>query len=166
MVRTSNKELDQFAYRTWSALCIVQDHFAQMGGGNRYPTFELDHPPLVIGILVLLERRKPGVLSLLSQINAFPRMKFNDYLRELSESSPELHKCMQELALWDRQRFDDKLLKCIISTLANDKEAAFSVPRGGLYGFATIVQESIPQHQRHNWKSFRKHVIRQELELL
>ena len=164
MAKTSKEGLDQFAYRTWSALCIVQDHFTQMGGENRYPTFELDHPPLVVGILVLLEREKPGVLRLISRVDDFPRIKFNDYLRELSKLSPELYICMQALALWDKDRFDDKLLKRIISTLANDKEA-FSVPRGGLYGFATLVQESIPQHQRHNWKSFRRHVIRQELRL-
>lgn len=101
-----------FAHAAWTALASVEDHFALLGGQNRFPGFEPAHPALFI--VALLAANTSATTHKLSQTPETLRHA----LSQLRFDSPHLWDAMQALEPWNPARFPDALLHAAGQALA------------------------------------------------
>jgi hypothetical protein len=133
-------------------LGAVEHHFAMLGGEARYAGFESDHPPLVVGVLILLVKRYPMVLAYRSG-ESLDRNRINQVLHDLARESPWIDQCLERLGLWDDKRFPDALILSVIDHLFPVSSEP-TIPSDGLESFIDAVEARLSKRDRRLWNVF------------
>ncbi len=114
-----------FPARAWSALSVLGDHFARMGGGARYPGFSDTHPPLLVALVIVAELSNPGLLHRFRSNSRELRDVLAACYQELLDDLPGSLRELDSLPILDEQRYPDALLESVIRHLTETADETF-----------------------------------------
>ena len=122
-----------FTHAAWTALASAEDHFARLGGQNRFPGFEPAHPALfIVGLLAANTSAPAHGLSWTPEglHHALGRLRFD---------APQLWDAMQALQPWNPARFPATLLD-----VARRHLAGVSPTSADIRDFETYLDGRLP----------------------
>jgi hypothetical protein len=136
---------EAFAHAVWAALSSAEDHFARLGGQNRYVGFDDTHPAMYIVALLAANSFATGCEFKPT------RGGLRTALQTLESQSPRLWQAMCSLEPWNAARFPDSLL-----TAAWQPLVGLCPTEADIRDFVRYADSRLPQGQGRQRDAFRE----------